>query len=116
LDHVRILDAKSDKNVTVIIGEAKGQYNRYVVVFDKKYQNMDIRVDEDVPYEPINFAVLDNGLCLLLVVGDQIQLFSTASQYETLDNPPFDSSMPLFATSKGFFFINGNSIHQIKRK
>lgn len=116
LDHVRILDAKSDKNVTVIIGEEKGKYNRYVVVFDRKYQSMDIRVDEDVPYEPINFAVLDNGLCLLLVAGDQIQLFSTATQYETLDDPPFDSSMPLFATPKGFFFINGNTIHQIKRK
>ena len=116
LDRVRIIDAKSDKNVTVLIGEEKGKYNRYVIVFDRKYQNMDIRVDEDVTYEPINFAVLDNGLCLLLSDENQIQLFSTATQYETLDNPPFDASMPLFATSKGFFFINGNTIHQLKRK
>lgn len=116
LDHVRIIDAKSDKNITIIVGEKKGQYNRYVVVFDRKYQNMDIRVDEDIAYDPINFAVLDNGLCLLLSSPNQIQLFSTAAQYETLDDPPFDSSMPLFATPKGFYFINGNTIHQIKRK
>ena len=116
LDHVRIIDAKSDKNVTVLIGEEKGKFNRYVVVFDKKYQNFEIRVDEDIPYEPINFAVLDNGLCLLLTANDQIQLFSTANQFETLDDPPFDSSMPLFATPNGFFFINGSTIHQIKRK
>jgi hypothetical protein len=116
LDHVRIIDAKSDKNVTVLIGEEKGKYNRYVVVFDKRYQNFEIRVDADVPYDPINFAVLDNGLCLLLSAPDQIQLFSTANQFETLDNPPFDASMKLFATPKGFFFINGNTIHQIKRK
>jgi hypothetical protein len=116
LDHVRIIDAKSDKNVTVIIGEEKGKFNRYVVVFDKKYQNFEIRVDEDIPYEPINFAVLGNGLCLLLTANDQIQLFSTANQFETLDNPPFDASMPLFSTPNGFFFINGSTIHQIKRK
>lgn len=116
LDHVRIIDAKSEKYVTILIGEEKGKYNRYVVVFDKHYQNFEIRVDKDVPYEPINFAVLDNGLCLLLSATDQIQLFATANQYETLDNPPFDDSMPLLATPKGFFFINGNSIHQVKRK
>lgn len=116
LDHVRIVDVKSDKNVTVIIGEEKGKYNRYVVVFDRKYQNFEVRIDADVPYEPINFAVLENGLCLLLSATDQIQLFATANQYETLDDPPFDASMPLFSTSKGFFFVNGNSIHQIKRK
>jgi hypothetical protein len=115
LDSVRIIDAKSDKNVTVIIGEEKGKYNRYVVVFDKKYQTFEIRVDADISYDPINFAVLENGLCLLLT-ENQIQLFSTANKYETLDNPPFDASMPLFATPKGFFFINGNTIHQLKRK
>jgi hypothetical protein len=115
LDSVRIIDAKSDKNVTVIIGEEKGKYNRYVVVFDKKYTAFEIRVDVDVVYEPINFAVMDNGLCLLLA-SDQIQLFASAQQYETLDNPPFDASMPLFATPSGFFFINGNTIHRIKRK
>lgn len=116
LDGVRIIDAKSDKNVTVIIGEEGGKYNRYVVVFDKKYQSFEMRSDADIPYEPINFAVLDNGLCLLLSAADQIQLFSTANQYETLDDPPFDASMPLFATAKGFFFVNGSSIHQLKRK
>jgi len=116
LDHVRIIEAKSDKNVTVIVGEEKGKFNRYVVVFDRKYQNFEIRVDADIPYEPINFAVLDNGLCLLLSAADQVQLFSTASSFETLDDPPFDNSMPLFATPKGFFFINGSTIHQIKRK
>lgn len=116
LDHIRVIDAKSDKNVTVIIGEEKGKYNRYVVVFDRKYQDFEVRVDADVLYEPINFAVLENGLCLLLSEANQIQLFSTANQYETLDNPPFDASMPLFATPKGFFFINGNTIHQLKRK
>lgn len=116
LDNVRIIDAKSDKNITVVIGEEKGKYNRYVIVFDKKYQKFEIRVDEDIAYEPINFAVLENGLCMLLVDQNQIQLFSTAYQFETLNDPPFDSSMPLFATSKGFFFINDNSIHQLSRK
>lgn len=115
LDSVRIIDAKSDKNVTVIVGEEKGKYNRYVVVFNRTYTSFEIRTDLDITYEPINFATMDNGLCLLLT-GDQIQLFATAAQYETLDNPPLDASMPLFATPNGFFVISGNTIHRIKRK
>jgi hypothetical protein len=115
LDSVRIIDAKSDKTVTVLIGETKGKYNRYIVVFDKRYQNFEIRVEENVAYEPVNFAVLENGLCGMLA-GDVLELFSTAQTFETLDNPPFDASMPMFATPKGFFIINGNTIHQIKRK
>lgn len=39
-----------------------------------------------------------------------------ANQCETLQNPPFDSTMKLFTTNDGIFFINGNSFHQIKRK
>ena len=116
LDKVRIVDAKADKNVIIIIGETGGQFNRYVIVFDKKYENFEIRETPDIAYEPINMAVLDNGLCMLFSPPDEIQLFSTAKQYETLDDPPFDSSMPLFATPRGFFIINGNTIHQIKRK
>lgn len=116
MDKARIVDAKSDKTVTVILGEIGGKYNRYVIVFDRNYENFTFRMDEDVAPDPINFAVLDNGLCILLSAADEIQLFANATQYETLKDPPFDASMPLFSTPRGFFFINGNTIHQIKRK
>lgn len=116
LDGYRIIDAKSDKTVTIVIAEKAGIYYRFIIVFDKKFTTADVREVKDVVYDTINFAVMDNGLCILLATDSEIELFSTASQYETLQNPPFDSSMKLFATADGIFFINGNSIHQVKRK
>lgn len=116
LDAYRIVDAKSDKNVTVVIAEKGGIYDRFIIVFDRKFTDFQVRIDNDVAYDTINFAVMDNGLCILLANPSEIQLFSTAGQYETLTNPPFDATMKLFTTSDGIFFANGNSIHQIRRK
>jgi hypothetical protein len=116
LDGFRIVGAKSDKTVTVVLGEKAGIYHRFIIVFDKRYTNCEIREVKDVSYDTINFAVMDNGLCALLASPTELELFSTANQYETLNNPPFDSTMKLFTTPDGIFFLNGTSIHQIKRK
>lgn len=116
LDGYRIVDAKSDKTVTVVLAEKKGVYDRFIIVFDRKFTQFDVRKVDDVAYDNINFAVMDNGLCILLASDTEMELFSTANQFEVLTNPPFDATMKLFATPDGFFFINGNSIHQIRRK
>lgn len=116
LDKFRIVDARADKNVIVILAEQSGKYNRFIVVFEKNYQSFKVREVPDVAYDEINFAVLDNGLCLLLASPTEIELFAKADVFETLTDPPFDANMPLFATPDGFFFINGSSIHQIRRK
>ena len=116
LDKYRIVGAKSDKNVTVILGEHGGKYDRIIIVFKKDYQSFDIRIVHDVTYDTINLAVLENGICMLLASSTELELFIAANKYETIIDPPIDSSMKLFAIDNGFFFINGNSIHQLKKK
>jgi hypothetical protein len=116
LDGYRVVDAKADQNVVVIVAEKKGKYDRFVIVFSKAYTEMDVKKDEDIAYNGINFATMPNGLSILMTSDDEIRLFRDAKASETLSNPPFDSAMKLFITSDGFHFINGTSIHQIKRK
>lgn len=116
LDGYRIVGAKAEKNIVVIIGEKKGQYDRFILIYDKHFNMCDVRKIEDIAYDTINFSVMDSGLCILLASPTEIELFATATQCEILNDPPFDSTMKLFATSDGIFFINGNSFHQIKRK
>lgn len=116
LDGYRIVDAKSDKNVTVVLAEKGGIYDRFIIVFDRRFTDFQVRETKDVAYDTINFAVMDNGMCILFSSQMECELFSTAGQFETLPNPPFDATMKLFTTSDGIFFTNGNSIHQIRRK
>jgi hypothetical protein len=116
LDGYRIVGAKADKNIIVVVGEKKGQYDRFIIIYDKHYTKHDVRKVDDVAYDTINFATMDNGLCVLLSSPTELELFAATSQYETLPDPPFDVTMKLFATSDGIFFINDNSFHQLKRK
>jgi hypothetical protein len=111
-----VVSAKSDKNVTIIIAEKGGKFDRFIVIFKKDYSEWSIRIVPDITYDTINFCVLDNGLCALLSNDMEIELFADNQTIEVIANPPFDSSMPLFATPDGIFFINGNSIHQLKKK
>jgi len=116
LDGYRIVGAKAEKNIIVVLGEKKGQFDRFIIIYDKTYTKCDVRKVDDVTYDTINFCVMDNGICALLASPTELELFASATQCEVLANPPFDSTMKLFATSDGIFFINGNSFHQIKRK
>ena len=116
LDEYRVVDAKAERNVVVIIAEKNGQYDRFIVVFKKDYSDFDVRKVEDIAYDTINFTVLENGLCILLAGPDELELFGDNQHVNLLQNPPFDSTMKLFSTPDGAFFINGNTIHQIKRK
>jgi len=116
LDGYRIVEAKSDKWVTVIVAEKKGQFDRFIIVFNKDYTSFDVRKVDDVAYDTINFTVMDNGLCALLASPTELELFVNNQKVEVLEDPPFDSTMKLFSTTDGIYFINGNSIHQIKKK
>lgn len=115
LDGYRIVGAKAEKNFVVVLGEKKGQYDRFILVYDKTFTKCDVRKVEDVTYGQINMTVMDNGLCIL-ITGDDMELFSSANTIEIINNPPLDSSMKLFSSSDGVFFINNNSFHQIKKK
>lgn len=116
LDDYRIVDAKAEKNIVVVVGEKKGQFDRIILIYNKNFDSCEVRKATDITYDGINFTVMDNGLCVLLASDDELELFSTAQKAETLTNPPVDATMRLFATSDGIFFINGNSFHQLKRK
>lgn len=115
LDGFRVMDAKSDKTVTVVIAEQKGVYHRFIIIFDSKYDDFEVREVADVAYDAINFTVV-GGLCLLLASPTELELFVNAKTVDTLSDPPFDATMPLFSTPDGAFFINSNSIHHIQSK
>jgi hypothetical protein len=114
LDGYRVIEAKGDKNVVVVIAEKNGRFDEFIIVFSKDYSTFDVRKIDDVTFNTLNFAVGDNGLCLLLV-NDRLEVFASAQQVQVIDNPPFDATMKLFATSDGFFFTNGNSFHQVRK-
>lgn len=117
LDGYRVVDCKAEKHVVVIVAEKNGQYDRFIVVFTKKdFSEFNVRKVEDIAYDGINFTTMDTGITLLLANTDELEMFANNTNIQVIQNPPFDSTMKLFNTNDGVFFINDNTIHKIKKK
>jgi len=112
----RIIEAKSEDNVLVIIGEKSGKYNRFVIVFDSKYKKYTIRITEDISYQGINFTKIPGKVGILLSKDDEVEIFMDNSAVKTVSNPPFDAGMKLFNSREKVFFINGSEVYQVEMK
>jgi hypothetical protein len=113
VDGFRVIDARSEKNLCVLIGEKGGSYSRFVLTFAPDFSSYTLRQEDDVAYEGINFTVLENGLCLLLAGSDELQVFKGATVHK-FSNPPVAANMRLFAKGGGVCFLNGNSVFSLK--
>jgi len=110
LNDYRILNAKAEGNIMVVLGEKNGLYHRLVFVFSNDFSSYDIRLTEDVSYSDINFTVLPDGLCVLVSGDSEIELFKDNSKVKVVDNPPFDSTMKLFNINGRVHYVNGNKV------
>jgi hypothetical protein len=100
----------------VVLAEKGGIYDKFIVVFNKDYSDFDVRKIEDVAVNTINFTVMENGICLLLNEDGDLEMFVNNKNVEVLKDAPFDASMKLFSTPDGAYFINGKTIHNMKKR
>ena len=118
LDDYRIIDAKYENGVCVVIGHKDGQYDKLIFKFDagSKYS---FRVIEDVDYLPINFVALDNGLCIMINEDDSVEIFLNRldkDNVKRIEDPEIHSTMKLTKDGVSAMFIKGNKVFSIKTK
>jgi len=113
LDGYRIIDARCERNICVVIAEKQKNYYRFILTFAPDFTSYAVRIEVDVGYDSINFTVLENGLCILLSSADELQVFKGDTVHK-FENPPLDVNMRMFAKSGGVFFVNGNSVFAFK--
>lgn len=119
LDHYKVIEAKFENNVLVIIGTKKGIYDRFVFVFEENYKSYELRKVENISYMGINFTVGDQGICVLLNEEEKLEIFrnrTNSSQLKILDDPSIRSDMRLYHKGVNILFVTGNELHQIKMK
>ena len=116
IDGFRIIDAKLERNVSVVIGEKKGKYYRFIIVFDYDKNTYTVRRTDDISYDAINFTVLSKGVCILLIENGQVEIFRDNAQIKVVDNAPFDSSMKLKSFNDKVYFVHENKLFKITMK
>lgn len=114
LDGYRIIGARCERNVCVVLSETSGKYYRHAIIFsDTLFREYTIRETPDVSYDEINMTVKDNGVCILLRDANSIEVFKDNTQMVQVSDPPFDSSMRLFSHSGQVFFANRNAVFTV---
>lgn len=118
LDEYKIIDAKYDNGICVVIGHKDGQYDKLIFKFDagSKYQT---RIIEDVDYLPINFVTLDNGVCVMINEDDSVEVFGNRLDkpaVKRIEDPEIHSNMKLTKDGIYVLFMKGNKLFSIKMK
>lgn len=125
LDGQRIIDAKYENGICILISEKDGIYKRIVLCFkalsSENYRNDDItaytiRIDEDIIYNGINFTTLKNGVCINILNDDSIEIFQDNTKIKVIQDPPFKTNNRLFNDGTSVYFISQNSLYNVRLK
>ena len=114
LNGFRVVDARSEKNVCVVIAEKKNIYSKFILTFTIDFSSFHLREIPDVTFEAINFTVMESG-ATIMVAGDELEVFKK-DQVKIYKDPPVTTNMRLFNHNGLVYFVNKNSIHQLKIK
>ncbi len=118
LDAHRIIDARFDNNVLMLVGERHGQYDKYILRFDATYTAYDVRVVPNITYEGLNFVTLDSGVCVHLNENEELELFANrkdALGIKILVEPALQGAQ-LFKNGTQVLFSKGDTLYSMTLK
>lgn len=120
LEGYRVLDAKYEGGVLMIVGVKNGQYDRFTLRFKEDWSEYEISFKvEDINFTGINFTVLDNGLCVVLTEEEKIEIFSSrqgSQSVKSIDDPVIESDMRLCHSGSQVMFAQGAKLYKMSMK
>jgi len=119
LDDHRIIEAKYQNQVCMLITHYQNEYNRFVIVFDSKFDKYTYRIINGVDYVPLNFIVLDNGVCINITEDNAIEMFLNRMDkpdIKRVEDPDIDNTMRLCKDGNIVKFYKDNKVYSMKMK
>lgn len=113
----RIVDAKMDLGVLVVIGSRKGKYHEFIYGIEEDKIKSE-RMVENITYSGINMAVLDKGIAVRMTGDDKIEIFSTknVSQVKIIEDKDVHSGMRLYAKGGKVVFADGSKMYKLEMR
>lgn len=111
----RIVDARYNMGICMIMSENQGKYYKSTLCFNSNHSEYQILNEEVIDYHMVNFIVLPNKLCL--AVGDEkLSLFKDLTGTKEISDPPFDVSMRLYNDNMQVLFVDDKKLYSITMK
>ena len=116
LDSYKVIEARFDKGVLMVIGVKDNKYDRLVFRFDSNYQTYDLRVVSDITNTGLNFITLDTGICVCLNEEEKIEAFSSrkgSKGIKIVEDSALGGDMVLYKQGGKAIFTRNNKVYQI---
>lgn len=118
LDDYRVMDAKFDSGVLMVVGEQKGQYDRLVFRFDNA-GTYDVRVVDNVAITGLNFVTLDSGVCVCLNEEEKLEMFSAkqgSKSIKYVEDKGLSGDMLLSQNVGKVLFSQGHKVYTMRMR
>jgi len=114
LEGYRIVEAKYEKNILMVIGVKKGKYDRFVFNIDTK----ELREIKDISNSGLNYAVMDNGIVVCIDEQDRVEVFHKAKikQLKIIDDQAIHGGMRLFTDGGKILVADGKTLYSMRMK
>jgi serine/threonine protein kinase len=116
MDGCKIVEAKQEKGVYIIIGYQKGQYDEFILKFNSDYTKYSIQKMEDIDYVGINFTVLDNGITVTFEDG-YARIFSNSvdsDKIRKIINPSINPKMRICSDGNQVRYVEDDKLYSIR--
>lgn len=118
IEKFKIIEAKHDSGICVLIGFKDNVYHRIVLKFDGKYEEYSYRIVKDIIFSTINFVVLENGI-VLLMNDDKLEIFSkdiSKPNIKVFEDSDINSTMKFCKNGTNVMFFKNNKLFKIKMR
>lgn len=115
LDGFRIVDARYDKRVCIIIAEKQNKYSRFFICFNEEHSKYTIREEEMLNFHLANFIVLPNKFCIS-IDDEKLLIFIDNSKRKEMTNCPFDASVRLYHEQMQVLFVDEKKLYSVTMK
>jgi serine/threonine protein kinase len=114
LDGYRIIDAKYESNILMVVAIKKGKYDRFIY----NVSTQELRKIKDVSNNGLNFAIKDNGICVSIDEQDRVEIFHKGklNNIKMIEDPVVHSGMRLFSDGARILFADGNKLCSLTMK
>lgn len=114
----RVVDAKFDNRVLMVMASRKGKYDKFVLRFARDYGSYDLRKVEDVSTQDLNFVSLDNGISATINDNEDLELFPIAGPGMKVitTHGVINSQMTLRKSGTTVLFFRGKELYSLKMK
>jgi hypothetical protein len=115
LNSYRIVEAKYENRVLMVLGTKAGRYDRLVFVFSEDHQTYTVRaVVQDITPAGLNFLVLDSGVYVTLTEEEKLEVaHHTSDKVRVVESDTLGNDMRLVKHGGHVAFIRGEKVSRM---